>query len=222
MVKGDARERPTGPHPGLGTGAEVWLFRHGEVHEDWQGKAYGGLDVPLSAQGERDTRAVAELFGGVPFRAVVSSSLERARMLGELLATAAGAPLEVSPGLVEIARGRWQGRTVADLFARSADEVAAFYADPWTFDEHGGETDADVLERAWPVLEAALRRSGGPLALTAHYNVVRVLVSHAIGIDPRDSFRLRVDLGAVNVLRDGPGGWELVRANVRGPGWPLS
>lgn len=215
------RARPRGPHPGLGTGCEVWLFRHGEVREDWQGKAYGGLDVPLSARGERDTRAVAEAFGALPLRAVVSSSLERARLLGELLSRGAGAPLEVSDGLVEIARGRWQGRTVADLFERSADEVAAFYDDPWTFGEHGGETDADVLERAWPVLERALRAHGGPLALTAHYNVVRVLVSHAIGIDPRDSFRLRVDLGAVCVLRDGAAGWQLARANVRGPGEPL-
>jgi len=205
---------------GLGTGAEVWLFRHGEVHEDWQGKAYGGLDVPLSARGEEDTARVARLFGELPFAAVVSSSLERARRLGSGLAAASGAPLEVSDGLVEIARGRWQGRTVADLFERSADEVAAFYDDHWNWNGHGGETDADVLARAWPVLEAGLRRHGGPLALTAHYNVVRVLVSRAIGVAPADSFRLRVDLGAVTVLRDDPDGWRLVRANVRSPRRP--
>ena len=212
-------EHPARP-TGLGTGAEVWLFRHGEVHEDWQGKAYGGLDVPLSARGEEDTARVAQLFGELPFTAVVSSSLERARRLGTGLAAASGAPLEVSDGLVEIGRGRWQGRTVADLFERSADEVAAFYDDPWSWNGHGGETDADVLARAWPVLEAGLRRHGGPLALTAHYNVVRVLVSRALGVAPADSFRLRVDLGAVTVLRDDPDGWRLVRANVRSPRRP--
>jgi probable phosphoglycerate mutase len=204
----------------LGTGAEVWLFRHGEVHEDWQGKAYGGLDVPLSAQGERDTVDVARLFGELPFTAVLSSSLQRARRLGVGLAAAAGAPLEVTDGLVEIARGRWQGRTVADLFEHSAAEVEAFYDDPWNWNGHGGETDADVVERAWPVLVAGLEKHGGPLALTAHYNVVRVLVSQAIGVAPEDSFRLRVDLGAVTVLRDDPGGWQLVRANVRSPRRP--
>ncbi|HVS19563.1 MAG TPA: histidine phosphatase family protein, partial [Planctomycetota bacterium] len=52
-------------HPGLATGTTIWLFRHGEVHEDWQGKAYGGADVPLSAAGERDTRAVAEAFAAL-------------------------------------------------------------------------------------------------------------------------------------------------------------
>jgi len=208
---------PSAPtrHPGFATGGAVWLFRHGEVHEDWQGKAYGGLDVPLSAQGEADTRDVAGRFGAVPFRAVVSSDLQRALAVGRQLAERSGAVLEVSEGLREISRGRWQGRTVAELHGEFGDEVAAFYADPWNFDAHGGETDRDVLRRAWPVLEAGLRDHGAPLALTAHFNVVRVVVAHALGIAPHDSFRFRVDLGAVCVLRDAPGGWQLLRANVR-------
>ena len=203
-------------HPGPGTGAEVWLFRHGEVHEDWQGKAYGGMDVPLSAQGEADTREVAKLFGSVPFKAVISSNLRRAYAIGSQLAERSGAVLEVTPGLREIARGHWQGRTVAELHADFSDEVAGFYNDPWTYNAHGGETDRDVLERAWPELERGLAEHGGPLALTAHFNVVRVLIAHALGIAPADSFRFRVDLGALCVLRDDPGGWTLLRANVRG------
>jgi broad specificity phosphatase PhoE len=65
-----------------------------------------------------------------------------------------------------------------------------------------------------------VRAHGGPLALAAHYNVIRVLVARAIGIAPAHSFRLRVDLGAVTVLADDPGGWRLLRANVRGPRRP--
>jgi len=221
-----ARERRAwAPAPGFGSGAAVWLFRHGEVSADWQGKAYGGLDVPLSERGRADTLDVARRFGALPFRAVLSSSLERARLLGEQLSARCGAPLSVSPGLAEIARGRWQGRTVSDLFERSADEVAAFYADPWHFDGHGGETDADVSARAWPVLSAALEQARAdpdaparPLAVTAHYNVLRVIVAQALGVRPPDSFRLRIDLGALTVLRDDPAGWRLLRLNVRGFG----
>ena len=227
---GDQQQRQkrawTGGGPSYGTGTPVWLFRHGEVHADWQGKAYGGLDVPLSAQGQADTERVAERFAALPFRAVVSSDLNRARTLGERLAERSGAPLTVSSGLAEIARGRWQGRTVTDLFENSGDEVAAFYSDPWTFNGHGGETDADVIERAWPVLAAALE-SGQPgdtrpIALTAHYNVVRALVAYALGVRPAASFRLRVDLGAISVLRDTPAGWRLARLNVREPRGPIA
>lgn len=205
-------------HPGLASGSTVWLFRHGEVHADWQGKAYGGEDVPLSETGERDTRDVAAAFAPMRPTLVLSSTLRRARVLGEALAAATGAPLELDAALVEIARGRWQGVAVADLWRDHADDVAAFYADPWGWGRHGGETDRDVLARAWPAFERAVVRSaGGTLFVAAHYNVIRVLLARALGVPPEHSFRLRVDLSAICRLRDGPQGWVLERANVRRP-----
>jgi broad specificity phosphatase PhoE len=68
------------------------------------------------------------------------------------------------------------------------------------------------------VLESALARHGGPLAIACHYNVVRNLVAHALGIEPHASFRLRVDLTSGVLLHDSPQGWRLLRANVRSPG----
>jgi probable phosphoglycerate mutase len=196
----------------------VWIFRHGEVAEDFQGLAYGGMDVPLSEGGHGESVALAARFRGFPFRAVVASTLVRARTLGELLSKESGAPLETSPGLVEIFRGRFQGRPMKELLAQHERELAAIYDDPWNCRVHGGETDADVLARAWPVLESALARHGGPLAIACHYNVVRNLVAHALGLEPNASFRVRVDLTAGVLLEDAPGGWRLLRANVRSPG----
>lgn len=215
-------ERTRRPHPGFRTGHTVWLFRHGEVAEEFQGLAYGGMDVPLSEHGRRETVALAARFAGFPFRAVVASTLQRARELGTELARQTGAPLELHAGLVEIFRGRFQGRTMAELLAAHEAELAAIYDDPWHTRVHGGETDEDVLARAWPVLEAALTRHGGPLALACHYNVVRNLAAHALGIAPNASFRLRVDLTAAVVLYDGPDGWRLERANVRSPHGPAT
>lgn len=215
-----AQEGPA-RHPGFRSGAWVWLLRHGEVHADHQGRAYGGMDVPLSDDGLRDTRRGIEAFGALAIRHVQSSTLVRARLLGEGIAAAAGAKLEVSDGLAEIQRGRWQGRRIADLSKEAPQELAGFYADPWNYREHGGETDRDVLERAWPRLERAVRSGADLVALTCHYNVVRVLISRALGIPPPASFRLRVDLSSACLLHDGPDGWRLVRANVKSPQpWP--
>lgn len=212
-----------GRHPGLATGAVIWLFRHGEVHQDWQGKAYGGLDVPLSAEGERDTEERARAFAALRPALVLSSPLARARRLGEALASATGAPLEFDAGLVEIQRGHWTGSLVSELRERFADEVAAFYADPWSWSGHGGETDRDVLARAWPAFERALRTvRGGTLAVAGHYNVLRVIIARAIGIPPEHSFRLRIDVGAACQLFDASGGFLLARANVRHPAPPWS
>ncbi len=214
--------QPSG-HAGFGSGAWVWLLRHGEVHEDWQGRAYGGMDVPLSTQGELDTQAAIAAFSKLPFERIVSSNLVRARRLGSGIAAGSGAALTVSPGLAEIQRGSWQGLPIADLSRDRADELAGFYEDPWNYNRHGGETDRDVLVRAWPQLEDAIQSGAKLVAVTCHYNVVRVLLTRMLGLEPRLSFRLRIDLSGACLLHDGPAGWQLLRANVKAPTpWPPS
>lgn len=221
-----------GRHPGFGTGAWIWLLRHGEVAEEWQGRAYGGLDVPLSERGREDTRRAIERFGALPFEAVATSTLARARELGEGIARVSGASLAASAGLAEIQRGRWQGRPIADLTRERPEELASFYADPWNWNAHGGETDRDVLRRAWPELERLLAPRPRLVAVACHYNVVRVLLARMLGVEPARSFRLRVDVSGACLLHDAParededgrrapGGFRLLRSNVLSPDpWP--
>ena len=209
--------------PHRGSGAVLWLARHAKVHEDWHGKAYGSLDVPLSAAGTERTAVFGAALATLAPAAVHSSPLQRARLLGERVATLGKLHLQLDDRLREIDRGRWQGLAVEELHARHADEVRAFYADPWSFREHGGENDAAVFERAASVVHEATAElgSGATLVLTSHYNVIRVLLTTALGLPPARSFGLRLDPAHAAVLRDGPHGWELVHTNVDAPPLPL-
>jgi len=204
---------------GSGGGTRLWLVRHAEVSEDWQGKAYGDLDVPLSAAGEERTVELALDLARLSPAAVVSSPLERARRLGEAVAAGSGLPLRIADELREIHRGRWQGRTVAELHDEEADGVAAFYADPWTYRDHGGESDEDLARRAWSGLAGPLAGTSGPLVVTTHYNVIRVLCATALGIPAHRSFGLRVDPGRAVMIEDSREGWRLHHSNVESPAW---
>jgi broad specificity phosphatase PhoE len=196
----------------------VWLLRHAEVREDWQDVAYGDLDVPLSAAGEAETTAVGERFGALRPGAVIASPLARARRLGEAVATAGKAPLSVAEGLREGHRGDWQGRRFGELELERPDELRAYRDDPWTGHPHQGESDHALCARAWPVLEDLVRRHAGvTLVLTTHRQVIRVLLSRALGIPPSASFRLRIDPGAAALLVDGTPGWLLAHLNVGDP-----
>jgi len=209
-------------HSGFGTGTRVWLVRHAEVHADWKGIAYGDLDVPLSQEGEARTREMGRDYGRLLAPdVVVSSPLARALLLGREVAAAAGVELIEDDGLREIHRGRWQGEKVEELHARHSAEVDAFYADPWGWAGHGGECDAALHARAWPVLERAVRRAeGGTALLATHYNTIRVLAAAALGVPPPRSFALRIDTGRAALLVDSPDGWLLVRSNVHTPAPP--
>jgi len=188
------------------------------VHEDWQGKAYGDLDVALSESGLARTSEFADAFRGREAACILSSPLQRARLLGEALGKALQQGVQLDPDLREIHRGSWQGRAVDELHGELEDEVAAFYADPWNYRGHEGESDSMLSARAWPAIEAALRASSGrPVYVATHYNVIRVLIADALGIPSRDSFRLRIDTGRAALLIDGERGWRLRRSNVTGP-----
>lgn len=201
-----------------GTGTRVWLVRHAEVHADWHEKAYGNTDVPLSTEGEADTRAMGAAFAGRKLARVTSSDLARALAMGRAIADSSGAELVLEPRLREIWRGAWQGLPAAEFRARWSADAERFAADPWTWKGHGGESDAEVCARAWPVLADAVARSeGGETVLAAHYNVIRVLVTRAVGLGARASFSFRNDPARATLLVDEPAGWRVVVANAERP-----
>jgi broad specificity phosphatase PhoE len=205
------------PHPGARSGVHLWLARHAAVHADWRGKAYEGLDVPLSAEGEAWTLELADRLAALRPDRVFASPLKRALDLGRAVAERSGAPLAVDPRLSEVRRGSWQGRAVEELYRADPAAIEAFYADPWTYDAHGGESDAALAARVWPAIEAALAGASGRVVVATHYNVIRVVVAGALGIPPPRSFGLRVDPGRLVLLHDGPDGWRLLAANTDHP-----
>lgn len=209
------------PEPAPGSGTRLWLVRHAEVHPDWHGRAYGNSDVPLSEVGERQTRELGGSFGAVPLDLVIASQLARARAMGESIARASGAPLVVDERLREIWRGAWQGLPSSEFRRRWDEQREVFLADPWHWKGHEGESDADVFARAWPVLlEAIARARGGTIALASHYNVIRVLVTRAMGWRPHESFAFQNDPARTALLVDAPGGWRLAGRNLAIPSAP--
>ncbi len=220
----EVRDDPAAPPPeraaSLGTKARVWLVRHADVHDDWQQKAYGNLDVPLSERGIGETRAVVEAFATIPLALVASSPLQRALLLGRGLADVAHAPLRIDERLREVWRGDWQGLSVDEFRARWHAQAAAFAADPWNWKGHGGESDADIWARAWAALTETVRAATSEkglattVALASHFNVIRVLVTRMAGLRASQSFAFRNDTARASLLVDGEAGWALVRSNV--------
>jgi broad specificity phosphatase PhoE len=214
---------PEARHPGRASEARLWLVRHAEVEACWQGRAYGDLDVPLSARGLERSVVLARALSSRAPALLATSPLSRARILAERNAAECGIELRVEVGLREIHRGIWQSEERARLAERFPDAWREYHRDPWSFTGHAGETDKDIAARAWPVIESLLASARASLApaeivVTTHSNVIRVIAATALSIPPASSFSLRVDPGRSVLLEDALDGWRLRASNVADPG----
>src|SRR5215207_4768895 len=138
-------------------GTLVYLFRHGEVVLAETRRFIGHLDVPVAA--------------------VYSSDLVRARRSGELLGAPHGLAPTVVPALREMAMGRWEGLTAAEIEAREPDAFATWMASVGEFPFPEGESVPDLVRRAWPAFEALVERhAGAAIAVVAHGGTNRAML----------------------------------------------
>jgi probable phosphoglycerate mutase len=137
-------------------GADLFLLRHGETVWNRERRVQGRLDSPLTPLGIEQARRfgfrLKELLDPAHGYRLVSSPLGRALRTAEIVAETLGwQQLELSADerLTEMAWGRWDGLTAAEIEAMDPELWQARIDDRWTRPPpDGGETQQDVLDRA--------------------------------------------------------------------------
>src|SRR6185437_5320962 len=134
----------------IGVG-DLLLVRHGETEWSRAGRHTGRTDLPLTAHGEQQARAVAPLLAGRTIALALTSPLQRAARTAEL----AGLGAEPDPDLVVWDYGGYEGLT--------SEQIQAAGHPGWRIFDDGvipgvgaeatpGETVAQVADRARRVL----------------------------------------------------------------------
>ena len=163
------------PHP-------VTFVRHGQCVGNAQGRVVGHWDSPLTPLGLAQARdAAAQLAGGPPPVAVVSSDLQRAVATAEVIACAVAAPLRVDAGLREQHFGTMDGQLFSEL-SGSNPTTGHINEIRWG----AGESVADVYARLLATLPRLVAAHDGSLILVTHGHVIQVAMALLAGHGPRD------------------------------------
>ena len=184
----------------------VYLARHGEVLHAAEGRFFGHTDIALSPVGRAQAAALGEHLAGEPIEAVYASDLLRARESAAPLASARRTDVVAVPPLREMAMGRWEGLTFAEIREREPELCARWLADPFAMPFPEGEGIADLRARAVPALRRVVERHAGRrIAVVAHGGTNRVLLAEALGLPLGNIFRLAQDYAAWSLIeyRDG-------------------
>ena len=185
----------------------IHLMRHGRTEEETPWRYLGQRDVPLSEAGRAQARRWAEVLADVDFAGAWCSDLSRCRETAGLVL--ADRNLEATPqaGLREMALGEWDGLSLEEVKRLYPGQYEARGADLAGFRPPGGESFADLAQRAWTGLEhiqeAAGRLGEANILVVAHAGVNRVLLCKLLGIPLGNLFSLAQDPGCLNILRLG-------------------
>jgi alpha-ribazole phosphatase len=196
----------------------IYLLRHGEVVAAETRRFIGHLDIPLSERGERQCFAQARALAGAAIDAIFASDLLRARRSAEIIGAPHALQPTAIPALREMAMGRWDGLTADEIRQREPVAFADWMQGIGTFRFPGGESVPDLVDRAWPALEAILAtHQGGTVAVVAHGGTNRALLCRALGLPLARILALGQDYGALTVLEHAAGGFTLKRLNDAAP-----
>lgn len=169
---------------------ELWLVRHGETEWSLSGAHTGRTDLPLTAHGREEARAIGRVLKGRRFTLVLTSPLGRARETAQL----AGYPgAEIEDNLQEWNYGDYEGRTTAEI----RQKIPSWSL--WNDGVSGGETIEQVSARAGAVLARAAR-AAGDVALFGHGHILRILTARWLGLQPRDGRLFALGTASVSTL----------------------
>jgi len=153
----------------------LYLARHGETAWSLSGQHTGLTDLPLTPNGERNARRLADRLKGITFAKVFTSPLQRAARTCELAGF--GTPAEADPDLVEWNYGQYEGLRSAEILAKRPDWQLFRDGAP------GGESPAQVSERADRVVQR-VRGFQGDVLLFSSGHFIRVIADRWLGQDP--------------------------------------
>jgi broad specificity phosphatase PhoE len=166
-----------------------------------------GIDLPLSATGERQAAALARFLSDFPIRHVYSSPLLRARMTAQAIAGPHSLDAAVVEGVGECNVGQWEGLDWGTIRERFPNEAGLFHDNPFENPYLGGESYGDVYRRSRPVIEGLLERHRGETVVLVAHNVVnRVYLAEVLGLGGRRAPTIRQQNACINlIVRDARG-----------------
>ncbi len=179
--------------------SRVVLLRHAEPEDDARGRCYGSLDVGLSPDGHARAARLAEELRDLPLDAVYASPRRRALDTAAPIAAAHGLAPRVDDRLRELDFGELEGRLYDEIAASEPELYAAWMATPTSVRFPGGESFADLRERALAACGEIRRRHACALVVT-HGGVVRAALAEWLAMPPEAIFRLDQSYGGVTVV----------------------
>jgi broad specificity phosphatase PhoE len=160
--------------------SNVYLARHGQTAYNLERRFQGQMPVPLDQTGVDQAHDLAQRAAAIPFAALWSSPLRRARETAEIVATRIGLPIQEDPRLMETDAGEWTDRPFAEILAETPELFAGFAEGDPSFAFPGGESFALQGARVAAAI-SEIEQGDLPALVVCHGVVIRIALFQRAG-----------------------------------------
>lgn len=170
---------------------QVYLIRHGETEWSLTGQHTGTTDIALTENGKRTAKLFQPLLAKENFALVLTSPMERARMMCELAGL--GDQAEINLDLSEWNYGEYEGLTTKAIREKFPRWMLFTDGCP------GGENPEQIANRADRLI-SRIRKVDGKVALFAHGHILRVLAARWNGLSVLMGSHFLLDTATLSIL----------------------
>ncbi|MDO4546491.1 MAG: histidine phosphatase family protein [Clostridia bacterium] len=165
-------------------------------------------DLPLSANGLKQSRELGNAFSGIELEKVYHSPLIRAKQTAMGLASGRCPIVELSD-FIEMDGGEWDGLTLEQI---RSDRYTSMVPP-------GGETDESGLSRCLNALERISLESRGDVAIVGHSGINRILLCALMNMPLSQKRSIQQSYACVSILAKQAGKWRILELSLTLEQW---
>ena len=179
------------------------FLRHGQTALSREDTFCGsGLDPELTSDGIEMAKAFAAAYATTEWKAIFTSSLKRTITTAQPLCERVEVDAQARPELNEIAYGKWEGLTKAEVNKQFHDDYIRWLADPAWHAPTGGELAVRIARRAMQLMEEINSTwTDGNVLVVSHKATIRIILCALMGIDVgRFRYRFVCPVGSLSIV----------------------
>lgn len=159
----------------------IYFVRHGETKWNTERRFQGRKNSPLTEQGKKQAKNIAENLANISFSALYSSSLGRARDTIQEIEKGRGMKSQIMDEFIEISMGELEGKTKMDFEREYPEEFLAYQNASLDYNpaSYGGESFEEIQERLQKGLKNLLSKhqEGENVLVVSHGMTLQILFS---------------------------------------------
>ena len=179
---------------------EIILARHGETEWNVKDIFRGLADIALSNNGLKQAEKLARYLSSRKIEAVYSSPLQRARQTAELIARHHRLDVLVTPGLIDVNYGEWQGLLATQVQEKYPELYTLWSNQPQRVRIPGGDRLSQVRRRSRAVVAEVINKYSGTVVLVSPRAVNQVLICALLGLSTSHFWNVKLDVAGTTTF----------------------